>query len=157
MTPLVLYALAFAGLSILAGCLLAAKRVPFLARVAVCVATPWLALAVWHAARPPAGWPKPAQPPAGATLVGGVVRTPVARDPGEIDLWVQPQGALRPRAYRVRYSPELQRRLIAALAAKHATHDGLRLVVQNNDRAPRHPNGHRTLRFVSGELPTKNR
>jgi hypothetical protein len=154
LTPLVLYALAFAGLSILVGCLIAAKRVPFVARFAVCVLTPWLAFAVWQAARPPAGWPKAAQPPAGGTLVGGTVRTPVLGDAGEIDLWVEPPGAQRPRAYRLPYSPELQQRLIAALAAKRATHDGLHLVVQSGS-GPQHGSRHGGLRFVSAQLPAK--
>jgi hypothetical protein len=156
MTPLVLYALAFAGLSALAGILLSARRVPFLARLSVAVATPWLAIAVWQAARPPGGWPKAAEPPQGAALVSGVARAPTAGDPGEIDLWVEPPGALRPRAYRLPYSQALHRRLAAALAAQRATHGGLRLLVGRSRRSGRRgAGGHHSLSFVQARLPAK--
>jgi hypothetical protein len=158
MTPLVLYAIAFAGLSALAGVLLTANRVPFLARLAVAVLTPWLAIAVWLAARPPAGWPRAAQPPEGAMLVSGAVRAPSLGDPGEIDLWVEPPGATRPRASRLPYSRALHRRLLRALASQRATHGGLRLLVQHD---PQTSSGrgstHHTLGFVAAQLPTKRR
>jgi hypothetical protein len=158
MTPLVLYAIAFAGLSALAGVLLSVNRVPFLPRIAVAVATPWLAIAVWLAARPPAGWPRSGQPPQGALLVSGVVRPPSLGDPGEIDLWVEPPGATSPRAFRLPYSRPLHRRLIRALASQRATHGGVRLLVQRNAHAsPGRGPAHRGLGFVEARLPTKQR
>jgi hypothetical protein len=156
-TPLVLYAVAFAGLSTLGGFLLAATRVLFAARLGVALATPWLALAVWQAARPPIGWPESATPPRGAAFVDGFVRTPAAGDRGEIDLWLQPPGAIRPRAYKLPYSPELHRRVTAALGTVRATHGGVRLQVQSPHGGGGGPKGAHALRFVKQTLPTKRR
>ncbi len=160
MTPLVLYALAFAGLAALAGALLAAGRAPFALRLALAAATPWLAFAVWQAARPPAGWPASAQPPQDAAFVSGVARVPSAGDPGEIDLWVEPAGATRPRAYRLPYSPALHQQLLAALAAQRRTRGNVRLLVRQPARSGggrgRLRSGMRgTLTFVSARLPAK--
>jgi hypothetical protein len=161
MTPLVLYALAFAGLAALGGLLLAWTRAPFVARLAVAAVTPWLAFAVWQAARPPIGWPDHTQPPEGAAFVSGVARPPSAADPGEIDLWLQPAGADRPRAYRLPYTPELHRKLAQALAAERATHNGVRLLVHRaavGSGQGQNVRTHRaSLGFVAARLPTKQR
>lgn len=153
--PLVLYAVAFAGLSTLTGLLLAPTRVPFPARLALAAATPWLAFAVWQAARPPIGWPESSRPPKGATLVSGFVRNPAPGDAGEIDLWLQPPGATRPRAYRLPYSRALHRTVAAALAAQRATHGGLRLVVQPTSGGSSARTGGAGLRIVEARLPAK--
>jgi hypothetical protein len=157
-TPLVLYALAFAGLAALAGALLSMNRVPFLARLPLAIATPWLAILVWQAARPPIGWPDSARPPQGATLVSGVVRTPSPGDAGEIDLWLEPPGSTRPRAYRLPYSRELHRRVASALAAQAAAHQGQQLVVQQLTRSGNAASQKRkSLRFVQASMPEKKR
>jgi hypothetical protein len=155
MTPLVLYAIAFAGLAALTGLLLAARRVPFAARLVLASATPWLAFAVWQAARPPIGWPESSRPPHGATLVSGFVRTPAPGDAGEIDLWLQPPGATRPRAYRLPYSRALHRAVAAALSAERATHGGLRLVVQPTRVGSSSRKAGAGLRIVEARLPAK--
>ena len=163
MTPLVLYALAFAGLAALGGLLLATTRVPFAVRIVVVVLTPWLAFAVWQAARPPIGWPDHTRPPEGAAFVSGVARPPSPGDPGEIDLWLEPPGSNRPRAYRLAYTPALHRKLAAALAAERATHNGLRLLLHRAAHPHRRGDGQTTtvhrdsLGFVAAQLPTKQR
>lgn len=154
MTPLVLYAVAFAGLAALMGAMLAVPHVTFLARFGISVATPWLAFAVWQAARPPIGWPESARPPQGAALVSGVVRAPSTGDPGEIDLWLQPPGADRPRAYRLPYSPALHRRVAAALAAQRASRGSVRLLVRPATVAGS-SRRQGSLRFVPARLPAK--
>ena len=155
MTPIVLYAVAFAALSTLAGFLLAVRRVPFAARLAVSLTTPWLALAVWQAARPPIGWPEAARPPQNATLVSGFVRTPVAGDAGEIDLWLEPPGSNRPRAYRLPYSRALHHVVAAALGALRATHGGVHLVVQPTTGGASSRLRTGGVRIVEAKLPAK--
>lgn len=157
MTPLVLYALAFAGLAALAGVLLGAGRVPFLLKLGVAAATPWLAFAVWQAARPPIGWPEAAQPPQDAAFVSGVARLPTLGDPGEIDLWLEPPGSNRPRAYRLPYSLPLHRRLLAALAAQRQTHGELQLLLHRTPHTGAGGTQSRSLTFVRARLPAKKR
>lgn len=108
-------ALVYAGLVALFLAAIAGDRLGLIPRTVMIVVVPALAFAVWQTSRPPAGWPTSSTPH--GTLVAGVVREPEPGDPGEIDLWLIPPGAVRPRAYRQPYTRRLHRQLVAAMRA----------------------------------------
>ena len=121
-----------------AGCLLALAaltglaatgRVSWLARLPLLAATPLLALAVWWQLTQESGWPAPSGPADGSVFVASVVESPTPTSAGAIYLWTQPPGGSRPRAYRLPYSPQLEKQVAqAARAAK----GGARVAIRAN-------------------------
>jgi len=120
------YAACFLALAATAG-LAAASGSRWLLRLPVLAATPLLALAVWWQLSQRDGWPASARPAENSEFVAGVVRAPAPGDPGAIYLWTQPPGTATPRAYRVPYSPDLEREVARAA---HAEKAGIRVVVR---------------------------
>jgi hypothetical protein len=127
------YAGSFLALAAVAG-LAAASGTRWLLRLPVLAATPLLALAVWWQLGQRDGWPAGAQPSEGSAFVAGLVRAPAEGDPGAIYLWTQPPGSTAPRAYRLPYSPELEREVARA---SHAGKAGVRVAVGSAQPANR--------------------
>jgi len=140
------YAACFLALGALAG-LAAASGRHWLLRAPLLVATPLLALAVWWQLSQRDGWPAGAHPAEGSAFVAGLVRSPTPGDAGAIYLWTQPPGTTTPRAFRLPYSPALERQV--ASAAKQAKR-GARVAVTSRPMRGRHGQGgpRATLRFV---------
>lgn len=118
-----------AVLALVTGVALTGRPWPLAARVPLIVAAPWVAFAAWHLAQPSPGWPAPRKPPRDSVFVAGVVREPdpATKDRGEIDLWLTPPGASRPRAYRLPYTRQLHEQVQQARdGAKHGGREGLR-------------------------------
>src|SRR5262245_7578942 len=149
MTTTLAYAASFLALAGVAG-LVAASGGRWLMRLPVLAATPLLALAVWWQLGQQEGWPAVRQPAEGAAFLAGFVRAPADGDDGAIYLWTQPAGSAAPRAYRLPYSPELEREIARASRAEKA---GVRVAVGYARAQNRHQRGvaqaSRTrLRFV---------
>ena len=134
-------AFVYVGLAVMVGVTLAAHRARFIARAVVCVAAPALAFAVYFAAQPPTGWPAAASPPKQAQFQWAVVREPdqLSGDRGEIDLWLTPPNSMTPRAYRLPYSRQMHRQLMAAMGAvKQGKPVAVRMVRRKRgERGPR--------------------
>jgi hypothetical protein len=109
------YAGCFLALAALAG-LAATSGAHWLARLPLLAATPLLAVAVWWQLSARDGWPAGNRPADGSAFVAGLVRSPTPNDPGAIFLWTQPPGTTTPRAYRLPYSPGLERQVARAAA-----------------------------------------
>jgi hypothetical protein len=121
------YAGCFLALAAIAG-LAAVSGANWLARLPLLAATPLLAVAVWWQLSARDGWPAGARPADGSAFVAGLVRSPTPNDPGAIFLWTQPPGTTTPRAYRLPYTPELERQVAqAASQAKKGVRVGVRL------------------------------
>jgi hypothetical protein len=133
----VVYAGVFLGLAAVAG-LAAASGAHWLVRLPVVAVTPLLALAVWWQLSQRDGWPAPAQPAAGSAFVAGLVRAPAEGDPGAIYLWTQPPSSRTPRAYRLPYSPELEREVARAARAGK---EGAQVAVAPAQKAKRRSTG----------------
>jgi hypothetical protein len=124
-----------------AGCFLALATVSGLAaaagprwalRLPLLVATPLLALAVWWQLSQRTGWPSDGHPADGSQFVAGVVRPPTPSDRGAIYLWTQPPNSATPRAYRLPYSPQLERQVTqASRQARRGRPVGLRTVARH--------------------------
>ena len=125
------YAGCFLALAAAAG-LAAASGSRWLVRLPVLAATPLLAVVVWWQLSQRDGWPVAARPAEGSEFVAGLVRAPSPGDRGAIYLWTQPPGTETPRAYRVPYSPELEREVARAAKAEKA---GVRVVVRSRHKA----------------------
>jgi len=119
------YAGCFLALAALAG-LAAASGRHWLLRLPLLAATPLLALGVWWQLSTRDGWPAGAQPANGSAFVAGLVRSPTPGDAGAIYLWTQPPGTTTPRAYRLPYSPALERQVARAA---HDAKKGTRVAV----------------------------
>jgi hypothetical protein len=126
MTTLV-YAGCFLALATLAG-FAAASGSNWLLRLPLLAATPVLALGVWWQLSQRDGWPIGAHPEDGSAFVAGFVRAPAPGDPGAIYLWTQPPGTTTPRAYRLPYSPALERQVARAA---HESKGGARVTVRS--------------------------
>lgn len=122
-------AIVYVALAVLAASVVAGVRAPFSVRLLVVAAAPAVAFAVWQAAQPPTGWPATAKPPKDAAFVWASIREPdrVTQDAGEIDLWLTPPDAARPRSYRLPYTRQLHQQ---AQQAMEATRGGVRLRVR---------------------------
>jgi hypothetical protein len=153
------YAGSFLALAAVAG-FAAASGTRWHLRLPVVAATPLLALAVWWQLGQRDGWPVGAQPAEGSAFVAGLVRAPAESDAGAIYLWTQPPGSTAPRAYRLPYSPELEREVARASRAGKA---GVRVAVGSAQPANRGGGGESlatraSLHFVrlpSAEVPAK--
>ena len=123
---IVVYAACFLALAAVSG-LAAANGTRWTLRVPLLAATPLLALAVWWQMSQRDGWPTAAHPADGAAFVAGVVKAPTPGSSGAIYLWVQPPNSSVPRAYRLPYTPELERQVAhAAKASKRGARVGVR-------------------------------
>jgi hypothetical protein len=157
MTALV-FAGTFLALAAAAG-FAAASGTHWLLRLPVVAVTPMLAVAVWWQLGQRDGWPVPAQPAEGSAFVAGLVHVPAEGDPGAIYIWTQPPSSTAPRAYRLPYSPQLERQVAQASRAGKA---GMRVAVTRRG-IKRHGNGGggsstASLRFVRlppAEAPAK--
>jgi hypothetical protein len=128
------YAGCFLALAAVAG-LAAASGSRWLVRLPVLAATPLLALVVWWQLAQRDGWPASATPAENAEFVAGLVRAPSPGDPGAIYLWTQPPGSGTPRAYRVDYSPDLEREVARAARAEKK---GAHVVVRTSSKRKGH-------------------
>jgi hypothetical protein len=109
------YAGCFLALAVLAG-LAAASGPHWVLRLPVVAATPVLAVAVWWQLSQRDGLPVGARPPDGSSFVAGLVQAPTPSSSGAIFLWTQSPGASAPRAFRVPYSPSLEKQVARAAA-----------------------------------------
>lgn len=111
---------------------------------------------VWNALSSFKGWPTTATPPARAQFIEGVVHEPDTQtgDPGAIYLWLVPltnpgsplayqQSNGEPRAYRLPYSEQLYKQVLAADAAKKRGH-GQPVIVQRAGARRGHGHGRPT-------------
>lgn len=121
------YAGCFLALAVLAG-LAAASGPHWALRLPVLAATPVLAVAVWWQLSQRDGLPVGARPPDGSSFVAGLVRPPTPSSPGAIFLWTQSPGQTTPRAFRVPYSPSLEKQVARAAAQAKA---GARIAVSS--------------------------
>jgi hypothetical protein len=128
------YAGCFLALAVLAG-LAAASGPHWLIRLPVLAATPVLAIAVWWQLSQRDGLPVGARPPDGSSFVAGLVRPPTPSSPGAIFLWTQSPGATTPRAFRVPYSPSLEKQVARAAAQ---TRKGARIAVSSRRARAEH-------------------
>lgn len=126
---MILLAFVYVALAALVCALIAKNRTPFLGLALVCAVAPIFAFAVWRAAQPPTGWPAAAKPPMDSAFVWANIREPdrLAKDAGEIDLWLIPAGADRPRSYRLPYTRQLHQQ---AQQAMQLTRAGTRVGVR---------------------------
>jgi hypothetical protein len=100
----------FLALAALAG-VAASSGGHWLLRLPVLAATPLLALGVWWQPSTVDGRPAGSRPAEGSAFVAGLVRSPSPGDAGAIFLRTQPPGTTTPRAYRLLYSPDLERQV----------------------------------------------
>ena len=122
------FAVCFLALASISG-LAVAEGPRWALRLPLIVATPLLALAVWWQLSQRDGWPAPARPAEGSEFVAGLVRAPSPGDAGAVYLWTQPPGSATPRAYRLPYSPDLERQVAhAARVSKKGMHVAVRMV-----------------------------
>ena len=133
------YAGSFLALAVLAG-LAAASGPHWLIRLPVVAATPVLAIAVWWQLSQRDGLPVGARPPDGSSFVAGLVQPPSPSSAGAIFLWTQSPGATTPRAFRVPYSPALEKQVARAAAAAK---QGARIAVSSRPARPAHVAGGR--------------
>jgi hypothetical protein len=153
------YAGAFLALAGVAG-LAAASGTRWLLRLPVLAVIPLLAITVWWQLGQRDGWPAGAQPADGSAFVAGLVRAPAEGDAGAIYRWTQPPGSATPRAYRLPYSPELEREIAQASRAGKA---GIRVAISRarpatRDRSATSQASRTGLRFVRlppAEVPAK--
>jgi len=150
-------ALAFAGcflaLATVAG-LVAATGSRWLVRLPILALTPVLALAVWWQLSQRDGWPMGGQPADGSAFVAGLVQSPAPGDRGAIYLWMQSPGRSTPRAYRLPYSPQLEKQLArASRDAKAGAHIAVRSV-KTKSAKPGHPPSAAPVRFYRLPSPT---
>jgi hypothetical protein len=143
----VAYAGCFLALATLAG-FVAASGPHWLIRLPVVAATPILAIAVWWQLGQRDGWPAGGHPADGSSFIAGLVQSPTPQDPGAIYVWTQPPGSSVPRAFRLKYSTQLERRVDAAARAVNA---GQRVGVHTDPSAGKpHPVGGRSSARVGG-------
>jgi hypothetical protein len=138
------YAACFLALTALAG-LAAATGRRWELRLPLLAATPLLALAVWWQLSQRDGWPTDSHPVNGAAFVASVVQAPTPSNAGAIYLWAQPPDSNAPRAYRLAYSPQLERQVAHAASAARR---GVRVAVH----APRRRRG--TKQKGRGQQPS---
>src|SRR5581483_4557022 len=100
---MILVALVYAALAALLSASIATDRLRLPLRILGVVGAVPVAFLVWQSAQPPTGWPTASGPPKDSAFVWASVREPSPGDAGEIDLWLVPVGADKPRAYRVAY------------------------------------------------------
>lgn len=126
-------AVGFALLSALLLWAVIGARGHWLPKLVLVVAVPSFSFAVWHSLEGYKGWPSGQGPPEHAQFLWGAVDEPdpATGSPGEIDLWLVPPDPQRsaigydsrtgePRVYRLPYSRELHRQVLAAeQAVKH--------------------------------------
>lgn len=104
-------------------------RGPWQAKLALILAVPLVAIWVHGSLDQYRGYPRAGFPPAGAEFEACYVR-----EPTEIDLWAIPEGADRPRAYRVAYSRSLHEACQQAQRAKQqGVHAGIKRVGPHGD------------------------
>jgi hypothetical protein len=149
------YAGAFLALAVVAG-LAAASGTRWVLRLPVLAATPLLALAVWWQLGQRDGWPVGATPAEGSAFVAGLVRAPADGDPGAIYLWTQPPGSTAPRAYRLPYSPGLEREIArAARAGKAGVHVAVGYPRRNGTASQTSGTSLRFVRLPPAKAPQK--
>ncbi len=145
------YATCFLALASLSG-LLVANGPRWLLRLPLIAATPILALAVWWQLSQRDGWPTGSRPADGSAFVASVVEAPVPGTPGVIYVWAQPPNLDTPRAYRLPYSPELERQVAqAARRSKQGVHVGMRTATRH--AKAKHGMQAARSRFVFYRLP----
>lgn len=111
----------YAGLTLLAGLLIAEKGRDWRLRLVAIIVAPLLAFALWQAAQPPQGWPTSSRTPKAAVLLWGAIREPQSGDPGRIFIWLD-VGAAEPRAFSLPYTRRLHKQLQAAMNATRHGH-----------------------------------
>jgi hypothetical protein len=150
------YAGCFLALAALTG-LAATGRASWLARLPLLAVTPLLAIAVWWQLTQESGWPAPSRPADGSVFVASVVQSPTPTSAGAIYLWTQPPGGSKPRAYRLPYSPQLEKQVAQAartakacariaIRANHGRRSNTRAKGQSGMQGPR-------ARFLFYTLP----
>jgi hypothetical protein len=147
---LVYFALAALGLLVVF-----AGKTPVLAKATAAVVIPVFAFAVWQAARPPTGWPATGTP--SGQLVAGYVQEPdaLSHTPGEIDVWAVPEGATRPRAFRLPYSRALHEQTLQAMGqVKRGVRVGVAKRVKSGQSSNR--SGLRFYKLPPPQAPSKN-
>ena len=109
----------YAGLTLVAGLLIAERGYRWKLRIIAIVVAPLLAFALWQAAQPPHGWPTSQPVPKSADFLWGDIREPQAGDPGRIFIWLD-VGVAQPRAFSLPYTRRLHQQVQAAMdATKH--------------------------------------